>query len=173
LGLIENADWMEPDQRASEVARLKKMIELGRSRINSVTCLEKELFRIHDSFVAPGFRYSEFGAVVLLSPDRRVMRVHFATDRSNNGSLDMSMIAGQVRSDLKRGFTPYIHLHSHPFDFQNPSRDFAPIGPSGPDLELYIAGRFEYGIITNGLDSFRMERAAYEAIYSSGSDRLK
>lgn len=159
---------MEASWKKSELAKIDKMIEFGSFNIRSISCLEGALFEKHFQFAFPLYSYSEFGAIILVSSDRKKIRVHFITERSNQGSVSMHLLQNSVEQDQKRGFRLWMHLHSHPFDFENSYRDFAPIGPSASDLRVYLRDNFPLAIITDGISSFPMDRASYQAIQEAG-----
>lgn len=163
LRLISQFGSMKEEQ-----ARTKAMIRIGKQKIRRTNCVETELFRHHFRFVFPKKSYSEFGAIVLISADRKFLRVHFITEATNNGSVIMSKMESEIQKDLSKGYRRWLHLHSHPFDFSNEYGDFGPIGPSGPDLQAYIGSDYPFAVVTDGIHSFEMDRATYQAIAAAG-----
>ncbi|HVK62166.1 MAG TPA: hypothetical protein VM432_11470 [Bdellovibrionales bacterium] len=162
--LMANVNW-DPKKKESILRQLDLMIDIARLQIRKTTCLETELFRRHLAFVSPD-HYSEFGAEVLMSKDGKRLKIHFISERGSGGVARMNLLQEAIAADLKVGWKRWLHIHNHPFDFTNPYGDFAPIGPSDPDLKVYVEHRYEAAIVTDGIHSFEMAPRHYQEMYA-------
>lgn len=148
---------------AGEQDRFEKVIEQRVGRIRDISCLEAFLF---DSHLSQFRSQSEFLALIFTHKDsRRVRALVSSQNRKDGVSFEERMV--QAKASLySQGWSLEIHLHNHPFSFDNPYGDIAgTVLPSQPDLASYRQLRRNEGLksarITNGFSTLELRASEF------------
>lgn len=140
--------------------KLRLVLSRNAGRVEPMSCLEALLFSEHQArFPVQG--YTEFLAVVLAKGGR--LRVYLLSSGETQGAAPhLSHVRAELDADRARGWTLELHLHNHPFNFENESGDIggslAPSGEArwgdiGTLLSLMREQGLREGAITNGFDT--------------------
>ncbi|MBS1971773.1 MAG: hypothetical protein JSU04_15785 [Bdellovibrionales bacterium] len=140
-------------------------------KLFTVSFLEEMLLDLHSEILGkPLFgSYSEFGASVLIGPDREMV-VIFLSNPSEAMVPANTVREEWLKKYLARGYHFKIHIHNHPFNFSNPQDIGGTPIPSG--FELWgDAGAYrsekqrfllENAWITNGFNTLRIPAVDFD-----------
>ncbi len=149
-----------------ELPRFDALIEGRVGTIQDASCLEAGLLEEHLKFGYSEKRDTECVAYVMdCGPE---LRIRFQTS-STAGVSPSKVIQAQVQLDRTQGCKLVVHLHNHPFDFENHYGDISgTVIPSGADMDTYRNIRERSGLeearITNGFNTLRLDSAEFSAL---------
>lgn len=153
------------DRMPSERQRYEKILSGSVGRLRPVSCLESFL---HDNHLRRFSGETEFAAYVLTRKGSRDAVVLVLSQRTDGVSMN-DFLWEILKKHRHQGWKVAMHLHNHPFFFNNPYGDIAgTVLPSAPDLETYVEGRRSFGlesaVVTNGFDSFELSAAEFSRL---------
>ncbi|QDK37396.1 hypothetical protein DOE51_07250 [Bdellovibrio sp. NC01] len=139
-------------------------------KIYSMSLLEQALLEIHSQVMKkPLFNsYSEFGANVLVKEQK--IAIIFTSNESDAMVPDSKTRRQFLQKFLDAGYTYKFHIHNHPFNFDNPSKDIGGTTiPSGNhefgDVGTYLDENKNLGLqnawITNGFSSLHIPASEF------------
>jgi hypothetical protein len=137
-----------------------------KQRLFEISYLEQMLLDLHSEKIGrPLFKsYSEFGANILVGPEGQLAVIFM----SNNADATVPETEARKRilkDYLAKGYKFKIHLHNHPFNFDNPDDIAGTTIPSGTedygDVSCYLKDQknfeLEQAWITNGFSTIRLQ----------------
>lgn len=144
-----------------EIANIRRVLDDGAGRIRPMSCLESIPFREQLDFADLRGHAFEFMASIYEKDGRYLVVANF--DRRTNGGTAPSKAALKEEKRLKTvGWRYAIHLHNHPFVFDNPYGDIGgTLVPSLPDFATYQETRPSKALVTNGLESIELVEDEY------------
>lgn len=158
--LREHGDIAGAESFKREISNVRKILA-GTGRLRAMSCLESLPFREQLGFADLRGRAFEFMASVYEKDGRYRLVANF--NRQSNGGAGPSKAATKEGQTLtKAGWSLAIHLHNHPFSFENPYGDFGgTLVPSLPDVAMYQYLRPRVALITNGLQTIELRKNEY------------
>lgn len=131
--------------------------------IGPAGCLEMLLYGHQHARLNTFSDPSEFGGIILRSPDAERLRIYYFTV-NQDGLGNMDTIVVPVLDDRRDGWEVLVALHSHVFHPGQPEIDGI-LAPSEPDADFHIRLHEASGLreawITNGIDTVRMPASSF------------
>jgi len=134
-------------------------------RFRAPACMDQVAFREFLHLVDLTKRPQEFLGSIYSKGMAKVMVADF-DDKPGDviGARPSARLLAERARLQQEGWTYQVHLHNHPFVFDNPYADIGPIVPSAPDIGSYKSGSPLAAWITNGVDVFELERDEYQRL---------
>lgn len=142
----------------------EKILSSKVGKIRPINCLEAYLMDAHLSQLSGK---SEFQAYILSHSIEKNFLVIVNSIEKNYVEEDLRSRKA-LYNYLKKGWRLYLHLHNHPFSFNNPYGDIAgTLVPSWPDISMYRELYRRYGlktaIVTNGFHSLELSSEEFNS----------
>lgn len=137
-----------------ELKRFDSVLNRQVGQIRGLNCLEAILLDTQLKFFKPN---TEFEAYIFNRVGGKKLRILFQT-QGQVSVVRYSIILNQIRNLVSQGWNLKIHLHNHPFSFENPYGDISgTILPSSADLLSYQGLKNQFGlklgIVINGFNA--------------------
>jgi hypothetical protein len=139
-------------------------------KISEISFLEEILFELHSEKIQKSLfvSYSEFAANILLGP-KGELAILFISNSQDASVPDTELRRKVLKEYLAKGYRYQIHIHNHPFNFNNPDDMGGTTIPSGDahwgDVGVYLLEKQKYQLenawITNGFSSLHIKAADF------------